>query len=635
MASKTIQSEIINPKIAKLLGLDFTGDLDREDYISLLKEYIISAKMNILGSSSKYKTEDVEAVTNEFKEIKKTKPEIKFTVKRTKVSKENLLGRKKGSSLAMQKSLQSPTIEPDKLLPDGFKNKKQSVDHFAIIIEKLDSIIKTLDETNELKKEQEEEDRKNIENKKRNKRENKIESGPLKTIKDTAEKTLKPIMSIWEKVFNFIKTVFLGRVLFKLVEWFGNKENQGKLNAIGSFLENTWPALLAGFIIFGTGLGSVVGGLISMVTGFIPKLGGIIKSLLLFVKSNPLLFGAAAVATAATAMIAANQDETAVVKDPKDPDKSQADEIRQYGAMTASPMSGDMFSDLPKETPQKYNKGGMVPGSGPNKDTVPAMLSPGEIVMSRSAVEKYGSDTLLGMNASVGSTNNPKIVNGIQYVNQGGIISGSGPNKDTVPVMLSPGEFVMSRGAVQKYGVDTMESMNAMGGGTNIPILSNSITYAVGGGTIDGGRRYRKNNLSQRLSESTLIPTPLRSIFSTLIGHIENKLFNKSSTYMTNNDTRMNQIENSISDTFSSTTNYNSKINLGKNIPNVNTPSPPVSKKSTIPKLSTLSNTSSDMGNEISRQQSSEISDPIQAILSKSNPDDSAKNVSLVLNIGS
>ena len=372
-----------------------------------------------------------------------------------------------------------------------------------------------------------------------------------------------------------------------------------------------------------------------MVTGFIPKLGGIIKSLLLFVKSNPLLFGAAAVATAATAMIAANQDETAVVKDPKDPDKSQADEIRQYGAMTASPMSGDMFSDLPKETPQKYNKGGMVPGSGPNKDTVPAMLSPGEIVMSRSAVEKYGSDTLLGMNASVGSTNNPKIVNGIQYVNQGGMISGSGPNKDTVPVMLSPGEFVMSRGAVQKYGVDTMESMNAMGGGTNIPIISNSITYAVGGGTIDGGRRYRKNNLSQRLSESTLIPTPLRSIFSTLIGHIENKLFNKSSTYMTNNDTRMNQIENSISDTFSSTTNYNSKINLGKNIPNVNTPSPPVSKKSTIPKLSTLSNTSSDMGNEISRQQSSEISDPIQAILSKSNPDDSAKNVSLVLNIGS
>ena len=38
--------------------------------------------------------------------------------------------------------------------------------------------------------------------------------------------------------------------------------------------------------------------------------------------------------------------------------------------------------------------------------------------------------------------------------------------------MLTPGEFVMSRGAVQAYGTDTLESMNAMGGGTNMPSLS-------------------------------------------------------------------------------------------------------------------------------------------------------------------
>ena len=52
----------------------------------------------------------------------------------------------------------------------------------------------------------------------------------------------------------------------------------------------------------------------------------------------------------------------------------------------------------------------------------------------------------------------------------GGKVPGSGPNKDTVPAMLTPGEFVMSRGAVQEYGADTLESMNAMGGGTNMPI---------------------------------------------------------------------------------------------------------------------------------------------------------------------
>lgn len=45
-----------------------------------------------------------------------------------------------------------------------------------------------------------------------------------------------------------------------------------------------------------------------------------------------------------------------------------------------------------------FNKGGKVPGRG-NKDTVPAMLTPGEVVMSKPAVEKYGAKKLLGMNA--------------------------------------------------------------------------------------------------------------------------------------------------------------------------------------------------------------------------------------------
>ena len=35
--------------------------------------------------------------------------------------------------------------------------------------------------------------------------------------------------------------------------------------------------------------------------------------------------------------------------------------------------------------------------------------------------------------------------------------------------MLTPGEFVMSRGAVNMFGVDTMMAMNKAGGGTNRP----------------------------------------------------------------------------------------------------------------------------------------------------------------------
>ena len=65
-------------------------------------------------------------------------------------------------------------------------------------------------------------------------------------------------------------------------------------------------------------------------------------------------------------------------------------------------------------------------------------------------------------------------------MNKGGKVPGSG-NTDTVPAMLTPGEFVMSKGAVQMYGVNTMKSMNAAGGGTNIP----SFNYNQGGSVIN------------------------------------------------------------------------------------------------------------------------------------------------------
>lgn len=46
---------------------------------------------------------------------------------------------------------------------------------------------------------------------------------------------------------------------------------------------------------------------------------------------------------------------------------------------------------------QKFASGGMVPGSG-NRDTVPAMLTPGEFVIRKSSVKKLGAGTLAAMN---------------------------------------------------------------------------------------------------------------------------------------------------------------------------------------------------------------------------------------------
>ena len=47
--------------------------------------------------------------------------------------------------------------------------------------------------------------------------------------------------------------------------------------------------------------------------------------------------------------------------------------------------------------PRGFNKGGMVPGSG-NRDTVPAMLTPGEFVIRKSSVASIGAENLAAMN---------------------------------------------------------------------------------------------------------------------------------------------------------------------------------------------------------------------------------------------
>ena len=66
----------------------------------------------------------------------------------------------------------------------------------------------------------------------------------------------------------------------------------------------------------------------------------------------------------------------------------------------------------------------------------------------------------------------------IKNYKQGGFVSGPG-GVDKVPARLTAGEFVMSKGAVQKFGVNTLASMNAAGGGTNVPTITQE--YNQGG----------------------------------------------------------------------------------------------------------------------------------------------------------
>ena len=171
-----------------------------------------------------------------------------------------------------------------------------------------------------------------------------------------------------------------------------DEDNQKKLSAIGDFFKNHWPVLLAAYLLFGNSIGRLVVKLGGLAIKWTLKLGALIaKSLIPLAKKLGMKksLGVGSLIVGGTML----------------------------GARLLDGGEGDEVE--PEQEPEEMSKGGRVPGSG-NKDTVPAMLTPGEFVMSKGAVQKYGTDTLHSMNSVGGGSGNPSFSNGTMYASSGG-----------------------------------------------------------------------------------------------------------------------------------------------------------------------------------------------------------------------
>ena len=398
MASRATQTDTgIDPQIAELLGLDFTADLDREDYISLLKERMMAGRM----SSSKLSSEETELITDEFKRVKRDTRKT-FKVKKTKITADSF--KKKTSSLragANQKSLpgtgrggalaiRKTKVNPGALVKPGGEEQEQNI--LEKILASVNSILGTLREDQKRKKKTADQERRTSERKKRIGKENKLESGIFKGLKKAVDKVLAPFTSLFDRILKFIGTILIGKVLKKVVEWMSDEDNQKKLSAIGDFFKNHWPVLLAAYLLFGNSIGRLVVKLGGLAIKWTLKLGALIaKSLIPLAKKLGMKksLGVGSLIVGGTML----------------------------GARLLDGGEGDEVE--PEQEPEEMSKGGRVPGSG-NKDTVPAMLTPGEYVMSKGAVQKYGTDTLHSMNSVGGGSGNPSFSNGTMYASSGG-----------------------------------------------------------------------------------------------------------------------------------------------------------------------------------------------------------------------
>ena len=453
MASRATTDPI---EILLEMGVDLDNLSEEEDYLSALMEAIATIEFQTKGKGDERSAALREEVIKIRKERKRPQ------AKKTKISAESFK-RQSPVVRSVQKAfsgtgalaITKPSEGGSLVNQPGEEEKEPNI--LEKILAGVTSILETLNEQREANKDRANQQRRLQERRSRKAKEDKLESGIFKGIAKQAKKILKPVEGLLSRILKFIGTILIGKVLMKIVDWMSNPDNQGKLEAIGNFLKNTWPALLAAYLLFGNSLGRFAVKLIASVVKFGAKLlKVIIPALIKGVKrlglKKSLMLGGLAVGGTMLAgrMMDGGEDD----KQPTEPiTKTTPEEEAKLGdtgvtetriggqqyvegqAMTprqvaATQLSIDMGNDPPtgqrlkdfqagKDAMPKMSGGGRVPGSG-NKDTVPAMLTPGEFVMSKGAVQKYGSSTLNAMNTMGGGSGRPSFKGGLMYASSGG-----------------------------------------------------------------------------------------------------------------------------------------------------------------------------------------------------------------------
>ena len=274
-----------------------------------------------------------------------------------------------------------------------------------------------------LEKDKTDDTREAREKSKREKAENMLETGRFKKVANVIDKALTPVKGIFSKIFDFLKLFLFGAAVMKLLDWFGNPDNKGKIDSLFKFLKDWWPALVAVLMALFPGF-ALIPGIIALTVGFLPKLIDTVKSILGFnkqidkeIKDQEKDY---------------EKNEKGVAFDtklPDDPDKS-GDQVTPTPTVEGGGQEGKNVA-----TPQPFNKGGEVPGQG-DTDTVPAMLTPGEFVLTKDAVKKYGTDTLYGMNAAAGGVDKS---NDVPRGPSGKPIKKTMKKKSTVQTMMDMG----------------------------------------------------------------------------------------------------------------------------------------------------------------------------------------------------
>lgn len=262
-------------------------------------------------------------------------------------------------------------VDPEKLIPqDESKNEE--------IIEKLNELIEVIKDDNALEEARQDYEKKIESEEKRKEREKRIEVGKIFGINRTVDKVIKKSQSIFDSLIKFLAFTVLGQIVKLVTDFLRDPKNK-------EFIDNTINFIKS----IPDRLREVRDKLIPVIDWFKeqgPKIARFAEDFRKLLVRFPFL-----------GQYFATEEE-----------KQQG--IETVPGTTLLPGQGVPLpstgpSGIPMIIPM-FAAGGMMTGMG--TDTIPAMLTPGEFVMSRGAVNMFGVDTMMAMNKAAGGTNRPK-----------------------------------------------------------------------------------------------------------------------------------------------------------------------------------------------------------------------------------
>lgn len=550
--NEKLVEEKIDPKVLKLLGYDFVGDLTYGEYKTILKEKMMAQRMN----KSEDDSGDAEVITNEYKRVKPKDNDKKFKVKKTKIKSKDI-NFSKGGGIKSPGGVKRTKVSSQKLLPgtaakalpsakeedeegrdEKQKRKKSKGSKGDPLLKNVIAIKKTtlqiVDILNKQGKFAKKQSRKaGVEQSKSKKREReaKLESGIGAGVGKVVSAVTKPFTNIFDKIKNFLIFTLLGMVVQKLFNILKNPKILlkpledaingviGFLNKIINFFDDKLIQPIRDLVNkIEEGINFFIGKL-NEALAFIP---GDFKIPELDIPDIPELPNLDEVdLTSPDQSKEESKDDSQAEQSEDQPEKNQPDvsppaqSDSQQQPKPAQPSTQQPKPAQPKtetkptetkadsgKTPDEKNKpdtgdkevqklsfGGPVSSFRRRSKSVQPLKVGGRVL---SVDEKESGPT--GIVQKDYKLDSDLIKEGGPVKKDTGMtISGLG--KDTQLTALTPGEFVLVPGAAKALGPKTLEGINKTFGGDNLSRSASLKDVKVkkfeGGGMVQSGLRSR------------------------------------------------------------------------------------------------------------------------------------------------